>query len=109
MDDSFSAQGARDPRGIVLRILQFIRPVLITELCGGGSTRGMDGWGAGGGVLAAEELDDMVSTKEGGKPEPMHRLATGPWALMLLSRRMGKTRLQDEQGAAMVLVGDDIS
>ena len=51
----------------------------------------------------------MVSAKEGGKSETGHWLATGPWVLMLPSQRTGKIRPQVEQGAAMVLVGDDIS
>ena len=56
-----------------------------------------------------EELRDVVAAREEGKPEPGHRLATGPWVLMLLSRRTGKTRPQDAQGATVDLVGDGIS
>ena len=109
MDASFSEQEARDPRGILLRILQVIHPGLITELCTGGSTREMDRRCAGSGTLTMEALNNGVSVRKGGKPKPGHWLVTGPWVLMLPLRRTCKTGLQNEKGAAVVLVGDDIS
>ena len=78
MDDSFSEQKTRDLQGILLRMLQLIRPGLITELCDGGSTWGTSGQCKGDGALAMEALDDEESAREGGKPEPGHWLVTGP-------------------------------
>ena len=82
MDDSFSEQGARDPRGILLRILHLIGPGLITELFDGKLTREVEGWDVGGLEIGSEltvgELGDVISTMEGGNPEPGHQLVTGP-------------------------------
>ena len=109
MDASFSKQGAWDLRGILLRIMQIVLPGLITELCDEGSTQEMDGRCAGSGTLAMEVLNDGVSSRERGKPEPGHRLVTGPWVLMLPLQRTGKTQPHSEQVAMMILVGNDIS
>ena len=54
------------------------------------------------------ELGDRISTVAGGKPDPGHRLVTGPSILSFSTRRTGRTHPQAEQGAAAVLVDDDI-
>ena len=69
MDDSFSEQGARDPQGILSRILHLMGPGLFTELFGGKLTREVEGWDVGGLEIGCEltvgELGDVISTVEG--------------------------------------------
>jgi hypothetical protein len=76
---SFCAQGARDPRGILFRILQLIGPGLSTEPFTG-VCRGLGDNSTFVGVLAPC-LDTEVSVlgaAAGGRSDPGQRWGTGP-------------------------------